>query len=277
MKTKLALDIQTLSLLRKLSATGIEYIVVGAKAREILLRHVHGLSPGRSTQDLDLAIFVKDWQNYHAIRSILLGAGFRETRDIHKLVYWVELPGADTSQYKLDILPYGGVENPDGYVIWPLEYALMMNMAGYQQASDFALSVEIESGLIVRIVNLPSFVTLKLLCWNDRHGTTTRDAEDILLVMRHYGSTQEPSRPYDDACFPAFEQLGFDLDNMWLWLLGSDIRAQANEHTLTQLQALLNDEQRVAMLVRNMDPIHFHPEQIRAMLEVLRQGMSWAK
>ena len=52
-------------LLRKVSycfaEIGQDFFVIGATARDILIRQLVGISSGRKTRDLDLAIAIPDW------------------------------------------------------------------------------------------------------------------------------------------------------------------------------------------------------------------------
>jgi predicted nucleotidyltransferase len=50
-------------------ALGIEYLVTGATARDILLVGVFGLETGRGTRDVDLAIAVDGWPQFAAVKT----------------------------------------------------------------------------------------------------------------------------------------------------------------------------------------------------------------
>ena len=43
---------------------GIAYFIVGAAARDILLQHVHDIHPTRSTVDVDIGVFISDWNQF---------------------------------------------------------------------------------------------------------------------------------------------------------------------------------------------------------------------
>jgi predicted nucleotidyltransferase len=59
------LDPITLEILRRVDAVArdlaVDYFVVGAMARDILLTGVFGLSAGRATRDVDLAVAMPGW------------------------------------------------------------------------------------------------------------------------------------------------------------------------------------------------------------------------
>jgi predicted nucleotidyltransferase len=51
---------------------------LGATARNILLTGVFGLSAGRATRDVDLAVAVEGWPQFEAIKVRLVGTGAEE-------------------------------------------------------------------------------------------------------------------------------------------------------------------------------------------------------
>lgn len=61
-------DHVTIDILRAVAeealAEQVDYMLVGATARDILLTHVFGLSARRATYDVDFAIAVKDWAQF---------------------------------------------------------------------------------------------------------------------------------------------------------------------------------------------------------------------
>lgn len=57
------------------SAEAIDYMPVGATARDILLNHVFGIAARRAAYDLDSAVAVIDWQQFHALRARLDRSG----------------------------------------------------------------------------------------------------------------------------------------------------------------------------------------------------------
>jgi len=67
------LDRWTLQVLRQVDRAArevmVEYFVVGAVARLILLNGVFGLRTGRATADVDLGIAVDGWPRFEAIKA----------------------------------------------------------------------------------------------------------------------------------------------------------------------------------------------------------------
>jgi predicted nucleotidyltransferase len=64
----------------------VPYMVVGATARDLLLFHVFGIPITRATADIDFAIAVDSWENFHQLQRALLASGeFREGKLQHRL------------------------------------------------------------------------------------------------------------------------------------------------------------------------------------------------
>lgn len=60
------LDPLTLALLKEVARvakeSAVDYFVIGATARDIILMHVFNVPTGRATRDVDFAIAVADWE-----------------------------------------------------------------------------------------------------------------------------------------------------------------------------------------------------------------------
>ena len=55
-----------------------EFFVIGATARDIIVRQLVETSSPRRTRDLDLAIAIPDWSAFDAITEVLLACGLRK-------------------------------------------------------------------------------------------------------------------------------------------------------------------------------------------------------
>ena len=69
--------VQTLTRLATTAeARGLELLLLGAFARDLLFWHTHGIECSRETMDVDLVIQMKSWAAYHEFRSVLIADGF---------------------------------------------------------------------------------------------------------------------------------------------------------------------------------------------------------
>jgi len=230
-------------------ALGIEYLVTGATARDIMLIGVFGLETGRGTRDVDLAIAVDGWPAFGAIRARLVATGaFEADRQVvHRLFH---LRGGRRG-YPIDLIPFGGIEDLGAMIAWPPDRSVVMNVAGYREAFDAAAPVEIDSGFVVRVVSLPGLAILKLLAWADRGAADPRDAIDLAMLLRQYGTAGNEDRLYG-AEIGVLEAVSYDLDLAGARLLGRDAARISATETRARLLAPLDDARLLERLIRAM-------------------------
>src|SRR6266702_2590739 len=120
---------------------GLRYFVVGATARDILMYHLHGFPINRASPDIDFAMAVESWDAFNVVKeSMLREPGFRrDAKIIHRLHY--APPTGDG--FPVDLVPFGGVEVSSATVAWPPDMKVVMNVAGYAEALESAVSVSI--------------------------------------------------------------------------------------------------------------------------------------
>ncbi len=208
------LDPITLEVLRHVDAVArdlaVDYFVVGAMARDILLTGVFGLSTGRATRDVDLAVAMKGWQEFDAMKAHLVRTGaFRSDERIAQRLYYLQT-AADRG-YPLDLIPFGGVEQPGSVIAWPPDGAVVMNVAGYVEGFASAVLVEMEPSFALRVASLAGLAILKLVAWADRGASDPRDAIDLATLLRQYGSAGNEDRLYE-AEIGVLEAVNYDFD-----------------------------------------------------------------
>jgi predicted nucleotidyltransferase len=128
-------------------------------ARDVLLGHVFGLDMGRATRDMDFAFALEGWKQFQQLQERLIAGGhFVAVRDItHRLLF---CPGSHAQEYMVDLLPFGGVEQPTHTIAWPPDMQILMTVAGYRDVLETAPLVQVATGLIIRIVSLPGLAML---------------------------------------------------------------------------------------------------------------------
>ena len=171
-----------------------EPILVGALARDVLLRHAHGVDTGRATMDADFAIAVADWNDFQQVKDRLLAGGaFKPAgRGVHRLEHR-DIPW-------IDLIPFGGLERRDRTIAWPPDGEPVMNVLGFQEAGATAVVVRLPGGQQVVTVSLPMLAALKLLAWEDRgESVGDRDAEDLMVILENYLNAGNLERYPTDA------------------------------------------------------------------------------
>jgi predicted nucleotidyltransferase len=231
---------------------GVPVFVVGAVARIILLENVHGLRAGRTTTDVDFAFALDDWEQFQKIKTRLLGKpGFNASEKLaHRLFF--RAPGLEHS-YKVDLIPFGGVETTPNTIAWPPDMAIMMNVAGFSDAFAAAVSVEVSPGIEVAVASLPGITILKLFAWADRRQEDPKDALDLLTLLRSYHEAGNENRIYEDASvLAALEAAGYDPELAGAWLLGKDVSFMLSASTVSGLEALLMNGTTRKRLIEDM-------------------------
>lgn len=219
---------------------GVPVFLVGAVARIILLENIHGLNAGRATTDVDFAFALDNWEQFHAIKTLLLeNPCFNTSKDVAHRLYFLA-PGSEHS-YKVDLIPFGGIETSQNTIAWPPDMAVIMNVAGFSDALAAAVSVEVSPGVEATVASLPGIATLKLFTWADRRQENPKDAIDLVTLLRSYHEAGNDNRIYEDvSALAALEAVGYDPELAGAWLLGNDVAAMASKSTVAGLDTLLN-------------------------------------
>lgn len=169
-------------LLRKLTVSfnrmHREFYVIGATARDIILKQVVGSESKRRTMDLDIAIAIPNWETFAEVQDVLVADGFEKSRDFKQRFYYRE--------YELDIVPYGNVAKDNDIIYWPPEEDIAMSVKGFDEVLSNSITVSIDNEFSVKIASLHGLFVLKLDAWVDRNLETSKDAEDMSYILQNY-------------------------------------------------------------------------------------------
>ena len=204
-----------------------------------MARDVHllaaGVAPGRATSDVDVAVIVRSWAAFDESQTALVKTG-----QLVKLTMAQRLRGKGALEGRqLDIVPFGGgVKDEDSMIRWPPDAAIVMSVAGFDEAFESSVTCNLD-GLEVRVASAAGLGILKLIAWRDRRGETTKDAVDFENLLRSYEYIVGSDRLYGPD-FETLERSGFEPGPAAAWLLGSDMRTIASPSTLTTLRATMS-------------------------------------
>lgn len=232
--------------------TGVQFFIAGATARDIVLYHVFGRDPGRQTRDIDTGILVQDWEAFGMVKQALKDVGLIENY-IHRLK-------DPHSGMPIDIIPFGDIADSAGEIQWPPEHAVTMSVAGFQEAYDAALTVDIGQGHLIKVASLAGLALLKLIAWLDRGIETNKDAADFLTIMYQYQHVQE-DRLWE-SFIPA-EELEYDMERQGTFLLGYDLRimlsvSTTNPNTISRINTLVADMDRfIGALYKSQETVSY--------------------
>lgn len=175
-------DIQRLA-----DSLGIGIMVVGAIARDILVRYQLGIDPARVTSDIDIAIAVASWADVHKLTQPLDGPP--------KIPHRFVVRGVD-----VDMIPFGAIESSKRTIRWPNDHE--MSVFGFKEAFRGAVSVKLPGDVVVPVASLAAQSVLKLLAWHGRRYDTKRDAIDLRTILRAYHEG-----PYLDELYGGHREL----------------------------------------------------------------------
>ena len=113
------------------SQTGVEWMLVGALARDIHLIDIAGIVPSRATNDVDIAVAVESWETFAALKeSLIESRKFVISNNAQRLLGVDDLDGR-----QLDIVPFGeGIRDASSLIRWPPDAAVVMSVAGFEEA-----------------------------------------------------------------------------------------------------------------------------------------------
>ena len=237
-------------------------LVAGAMARDLILHYTQGLTIQRATVDLDLAVAVRSWSTFQQLEARLIDAGARRNPHASHQFFMAD--------WRVDIIPFGDVEH-DGMIVWP-RTGFEMTVAGFDEASEHALTVLLPGRVQAFVVSPPALLVLKLIAWKDRHvAEPHHDAVDIKSLIASYAGRWNEDRLYGEAD-DLLQRFGYDSERAAAALLGRDAGALARPATLTRIRAILDAEttDEAWRLARDMDT---RVEDNLALLQALASGV----
>jgi predicted nucleotidyltransferase len=243
--------------------------IVGAEARDLILRYAYDVPVSRATNDIDFGIVVETWDEFARLRDALVsGEGFQ--LHPHQQQRLLHEAGAI-----IDLVPFGNLEQSRGLIVWPPDFAIEMSTVGFREAYADSLDVRLDDDLVVRVVSLAGLALLKLIAWAERHFE--RDAQDFGLIMRCYLDAGNQGRLYDadGDCVDLLNE-EFDYDRASAQILGRDISRILTEETRLVIERVLFEDETqsevlAAVMVRNIANYRGDSQMALAMLEALRE------
>lgn len=260
------------------AAPDADLLLVGAMARDVLLLHAHGIDTRRATEDVDIALTIDNWAAFSALREKLIQSGkfVSVSGVLHKL-------RSESLSIKVDLIPFGGVENVRGEIVWPPENAEVMRVIGYRESRDSAIHVNLPLEQSINVVSLPMFALLKLFAWVERHYTAPRkDAIDIETVLKNYLGEANLERLYTEAPLH-FSSTTYEYDHeiSGAWLCGHDVRQTLAQHSargaevMTLANAALEQEMNAdGPLILVSQAKSENPEHLRKLLAAFHAGLN---
>jgi predicted nucleotidyltransferase len=252
---------------------GIPFFLAGASARDIVLVNLCGQPPERATVDIDFAFAVNDGAEFERLRGELPATG-RFARVHHKKQRLIYADQEKGFRLPVDFIPFRGVASERKTIAWPPEGDFVMNVAGFEEALQAALRIELEPGLVISVASLPGLAILKLLAWADRHIENNKDAADFYKILTTFDRTGNQDRLFDQE-IEHLEAVGYDLTLAGARLLGRDAARIADSAATEQIVSLLSDDIQIDLLISDMIKTASYEENagfVARMFDCFRRG-----
>lgn len=243
-----------------------------------MLVNLWGQPPGRATADTDFAFAVNDWAEFEALGDALIATS-RFTRVVHEQQRFTYTDPEHGFQLPVDFIPFRGVASDRKTIAWPPEGDFVLNVAGFEEALDAALHIEMEPGLVIPVASLPGLAILKIIAWADRHMVNNKDAADLWRLISTYDSAGNQDRLFDQE-IDLLETVGFDLPLAGARLLGGDTARIAGSVATGQIVELLNSPGlRDALIIDIMKTASYeeNANSVATILDCFRHGFLEAK
>ncbi len=230
-------------------------ILVGAGARIIIFDQKFG--EGKGTKDWDIAISIDSWETYQTLREALINVTFprfQSTKTPHRFRH-IE------TNIDVDIVPFGAIGEPDKQIIWA-DSGNPMSVLGFEEALSHATTTNIDD-LEIQVIDIPSFIVLKVFAWGDRGERTKKDLEDIEFILSKYEDEDE-ERIFNELA-AELSSGNVDFLDANIYLLGQDICRMLQNKTLIELNKLLEK------MIKKFD--YDEERSFGYMLKVLQKGI----
>lgn len=230
---------------------GVDFLVVGATARDMILVYGYDATEERSTTDVDFGIHVASWDEFSALRDRLLEAGYKpDAHRLHRLSY----EDKEGLPWEIDIVPFGKIADNGNVIRWPPGQDVVMSVLGFSEAFEHTLDVQIseDPDIVIPVASPAGLCLLKLVSWSDGEvGLRARDAADFEYVIRSYTKIPEIYNAlYEEGQMEAQDR---DQTKASAMKLGQDSRKISSSATRDFLkESLFNQPDRVEQFARDI-------------------------
>lgn len=229
--------VEALSVLKTVAdSLDIQFFIVGASARDIVLEYCYGIDVPRMTRDIDLGVKVGDWEQFKKLENSLIATGkFLHDKKAQQRFYF--------NSIIIDVIPFGPIADKHVRLSWPPEHEIFMSLSGFKEAYESSMTVRLSSVpvLDIRVPTLAGLAILKLISWKEKYPERRKDAEDLLLIMNKYEIAGNLDRLYGDKQ-GLLQEEDFDTTPAGIRLLGEDMAAIADPDTLEAVRQILEAE-----------------------------------
>lgn len=265
---------QTIEILQKVTRVAeklnIPIFLIGAAARDLVLISGYNLPKRTKTYDIDFGVAVSDWQEYEKLKLELVNTDnfSLDSKVEHRLI-------EKSSETEIDLVPFGEIESPTGQVTFQNKSKTQMNMTGFAEVYESALTVKLSTDLIMKIVSPVGLVLLKLFSWNDRFEN--RDASDFWLIVKNYLNIADNEERIYGKYANWLEEADYDFEIAAAKLLGIDIAEISLEETRMQVLGFFENQKGLEKfafeIMRVESKIEDNFDRIMLILKAIEEGL----
>jgi predicted nucleotidyltransferase len=218
------------------SSMSIPFFIVGATARDILLEVHYGIGSKRATVDIDIAVFIENWDQFKRLKNELIGTSdFSPTGENQRLLFKKRLP--------VDIVPFGGVAEKGDLIEWPPDGSFKMSVTGFRECYRHAVQIKISDkpDRSVNVVSIAGLAILKLISWDENIVRRQKDASDLVFIIRNYLDAGNLERLFEEAP-DIVDSSDYNYEAGSARLLGRDISKIAYTSTIDKIIEILKRE-----------------------------------
>lgn len=200
----------------------LNFFLIGALARDIILEKIHNRPIYRATKDIDVAVTLSNWNQYEKIfDEFIFSEGFERAKQAQRLIYNNELI--------VDIIPFGDIDIPDNQISWPPDYSTILSTLGFREVYKNTITVQFDNELRLNVASLEGLTILKIIAWNDRNDVSKKDALDIAIILKNYFDVNYEE--IYDIYFELIEDPNFDYLKCGARVLGLKINKMLDDST----------------------------------------------
>jgi len=191
-----------------------DLMLIGARCRD-LLHHAHGhAGPLRRTDDVDVGLAVASDSEFRRVTELLEALGDTGAR-------------FKVGAFVVDILPFGGIEEPAGTVTVSARYGAL-SVAGFGAVWHDAARVECGASNYIRVPRTSGYAILKAHAFAERaQRFEYKDSDDIAVVLDWYATSDAVADSLYDTELGAsiLARFDFEPDAASAFMLGQHMLA----------------------------------------------------
>ncbi len=213
----------------------IFFFIIGALARDIIMEYFYEIKAPRMTMDIDLGIKVSSWKQFDKLINTLEKSGeFKKLKEKRRVLY---------NDILIDIVPFGDISDKNERISWPPENEVVMSVMGFNEVYNYSTLVRLQNNptLEVKIPTLPGLAILKLFAWKDNFPNRSKDAEDLLFIMKNYENAGIFDKLYKSE-LQLLESEDFDNQVAGIVLLGKEMSKICTNQTIEYLRKIIDEE-----------------------------------